>query len=33
MEEFDEFDPEFFDIEDANLGLRKFAARARMPKV
>lgn len=33
MEEFDDFDPEFFGIEDANLGLRKFAARARMPKV
>ncbi len=30
MEWFGEdFDPEFFDIEDANLGLRQFAARAR----
>jgi len=25
-----DFDPEFFDIEDVNLGLRQFAARARM---
>jgi len=28
----EDFDPEFFDIEDANLGLRQFAARARMAK-
>ena len=26
----EDFDPEFFDIEDANLGLRQFASRARM---
>jgi hypothetical protein len=26
----EDFDPEFFDIEDANLGLRQYAARARM---
>ena len=33
LEEFGEdFDPEFFDMEGANLGLRKYAARARMPK-
>ncbi|MEO8354843.1 MAG: plasmid pRiA4b ORF-3 family protein [Chloroflexota bacterium] len=33
MEEFgDDFDPESFDIDDVNLGLRKFAARARMAK-
>jgi hypothetical protein len=33
LEEFgDDFDPEFFDMEDVNLGLRKYAARARMPK-
>lgn len=31
IEEFGEdFDPEFFDIEDVNLGLRRYAARARM---
>jgi hypothetical protein len=31
MEEFDdELNPEFFDIEDVNLGLRQYAARARM---
>ena len=31
MEELgDDFDPEFFAIEDVNLGLRQFAARARM---
>jgi len=31
LEEFgDEFDPEFFDMEDANLGLRQFASRTRM---
>jgi hypothetical protein len=31
MEEFgDDFDPGFFDIEDVNLGLRQYAARARM---
>ena len=34
LEEFgDDFDPEFFDIEDVNLGLRKYAARARMAKL
>jgi len=34
LEEFGEdFDPEFFDIEDVNLGLRKYAARARMAKL
>lgn len=34
VEEFGEdFDPEFFDIEDVNLGLRKYAARARMAKL
>lgn len=33
VEELEEdFDPEFFDIEDVNLGLRQYAARARMPK-
>lgn len=25
-----DFDPEFFDMDDVNLGLRQFAARARM---
>jgi hypothetical protein len=31
MEEFDdELDPEFFDIDDVNLGLRQYAARARI---
>jgi hypothetical protein len=25
-------EPEFFDIEDVNLGLRQYAARARMAK-
>jgi hypothetical protein len=31
MEEFgDDFEPEFFDIEDVNSGLRRYAARARM---
>ena len=31
LEWFDEdFDPEFFDIEDVNLGLRQYASRARM---
>jgi hypothetical protein len=31
VEEFgDDLDPEFFDIEDVNLGLWKYAARARM---
>lgn len=34
MEEFGEdFNPEFFDIEDVNFGLRQFAARARMAKL
>ena len=34
VEEFGEdFDPEFFDIEDVNLGLRQNAARARMAKL
>jgi hypothetical protein len=33
LEEFGEdFDPEFFDIKDINLGLRQYAARARMAK-
>jgi hypothetical protein len=29
----EDFDPEFFDMEDANLGLRQYAARARMAKI
>lgn len=29
----EDFDPEFFDMEDVNLGLRQFAARARMAKI
>ncbi len=29
----EDFDPEFFDIEDVNLGLRQYAARARMAKL
>jgi hypothetical protein len=34
MEELGEdFDPEFFDMEDVNLGLRQYAARARMAKI
>ena len=34
MEEVGEdFDPEFFDIEDVNLGLRQYASRARMAKL
>lgn len=33
-EEFGEdFDPEFFDIEDVNSGLRRYASRARMAKL
>jgi len=33
VEEFgDDFAPEFFDMEDVNLGLRHFASRARMAK-
>jgi hypothetical protein len=34
VEEFGEdFDPEFFDVEAVNLGLRQYAARARMMKL
>jgi hypothetical protein len=34
VEKFGEdFDPEFFDIEDVNLGLHQYAARARMAKL
>jgi hypothetical protein len=34
QEEFGEdFDPEFFDIEDVNLRLRRYASRARMAKL
>jgi hypothetical protein len=34
LEEFgEEFDPEFFDIEVVNLGLRQYASRARMAKL
>ncbi len=34
MEEFGEdFNPGFFDIEDVNLGLRRYAARARITKL
>lgn len=29
----EDFDPEYFDMEDVNLGLRQFAAHARMAKI